>query len=110
MAIPTSPSSNGSGQDPAGGDAAAGRASLGAVRLSTERLSSSYCNVSTVNGTREEVVISFGVNQDWDRLSPNMSVSLLKRIILSPHGAKRFNERLSQVLAEYERRYGELKP
>jgi hypothetical protein len=38
-----------------------------------------------------------------------MQVAMLKRIVLSPHGAKRFQQRLAQVLAEYEKRYGELR-
>jgi hypothetical protein len=83
---------------------------LGAIHLTTDKLTSSYCNVATVNGTREEVVLSFGLNQDWDRASPEMQIALLKRIVLSPHGAKRFEQRLAQVLAEYEKRYGELQP
>ena len=87
---------------------AARQASVGAVHVTTEKLTSSYCNVTTVNSTREEVVLSFGINQDWDRASPELQVALLKRIVLSPHGAKRFQQRLSQVLAEYEKRYGEL--
>ena len=81
---------------------------VGAVKVSTDKLTSSYCNVTTVNSTREEVVLSFGLNQDWDRASPEMQVAMLKRIVLSPHGAKRFQQRLAQVLAEYEKRYGEL--
>lgn len=83
-------------------------AAVGAVKVTTDKLTSSYCNVTTVNSTREEVVLSFGLNQDWDRASPEMQVALLKRIVLSPHGAKRFQQRLAQVLAEYERRHGEL--
>jgi hypothetical protein len=82
---------------------------VGAVKVSTDKLTSSYCNVTTVNSTREEVVLSFGLNQDWDRASPEMQVAMLKRIVLSPHGAKRFQQRLAQVLAEYEKRYGELR-
>lgn len=83
-------------------------AAVGAVKVTTDKLTSRYCNVTTVNSTREEVVLSFGLNQDWDRASPEMQVALLKRIVLSPHGAKRFQQRLAQVLAEYEKRHGEL--
>lgn len=80
----------------------------GAVSVRTENLSSSYCNVCMANSTREEVVLTFGLNQDWDRKGAQLEIALLKRIILSPHGAKRFSQRLAQVLAEYEKRYGEL--
>lgn len=87
---------------------AARPAAVGAVHVTTEKLTSSYCNVAMANSTREEVVLSFGINQDWDRASPELQVALLKRIVLSPHGAKRFQQRLAQVVAEYEKRYGEL--
>jgi hypothetical protein len=80
----------------------------GAVSVRTENLSSSYCNVCMANSTREEVVLTFGLNQDWDRKGAQLEIALLKRIILSPHGAKRFSQRLAQVLTEYEKRYGEL--
>ena len=87
---------------------AARPASVATVNVSTDKLTSSYCNVTTVNSTREEVVLSFGLNQDWDRASPELQIALLKRIVLSPRGAKRFQQRLAQVLGEYEKRYGEL--
>jgi hypothetical protein len=88
---------------------AARASAVGAVNVTTEKLTSSYCNVALVNSTREEVVLSFGINQDWDRASPELQVALLKRIVLSPHGAKRFQQRLAQILAEYEKRHGELR-
>lgn len=91
-----------------GNGAGARPQSVGSVHVNTDKLSSSYCNVCMVNSTREEVVLSFGVNQDWDRNAAQMEVALLKRIILSPHGAKRLHQRLAHVLAEYEKRYGEL--
>lgn len=90
------------------GDAVPRPAAVGAVKVTTDKLTSNYCNVTTVNSTREEMVLSFGLNQDWDRASPELQIAMLKRIVLSPHGAKRFQQRLAQVLAEYEKRYGEL--
>ena len=50
-----------------------------------------YDNVSNVTSTREEVVINFGINQNWDLGQKEMDVELLHRIILSPHGAKRLH-------------------
>lgn len=79
------------------------------VKLGTESLKSSYCNVCTVNSTREEMVLNFGLNQDWDRSRKEMIVQLQHRVILSPHGAKRLHERITKLLLEYEARYGELK-
>lgn len=37
------------------------------LRVDASGLKSSYCNVCNVNSTREEVVLNFGINQDWDR-------------------------------------------
>ena len=81
---------------------------VASVRVNTATLSSAYCNMATVNSTRDEVVLNFGVNQDWDRQSPDLAITLLKRIILSPHGAKRFNDRMAQVISDYEKRHGQL--
>lgn len=78
------------------------------VKIDTSQLKSSYCNVSNVTSTREEVVINFGVNQNWDLGQKEMDVELLHRIILSPHGAKRLQQSLSKLLQEYESRYGAL--
>jgi hypothetical protein len=69
---------------------------------------SSYCNVVSANGTREEVALTFGVNQDWDRSGREMDVRLLHRVIMSPHGAKRLHERLAKLIEEYESRHGVL--
>ncbi|MES2228636.1 MAG: DUF3467 domain-containing protein [Pseudomonadota bacterium] len=78
------------------------------VKLDTSQLKSSYCNVSNVTSTREEVVINFGINQNWDLGQKEMDVELLHRIILSPHAAKRLQLMMTKLLQEYETRYGAL--
>lgn len=78
------------------------------VKIDTSQLKSSYCNVANVNSTREEVVLHFGVNQNWDLGQKEMDVELLHRIILSPFAAKRLQTMLSKLLTEYETRYGVL--
>ncbi len=78
------------------------------VRIDTSQLKSSYCNVSNVTSTREEVVINFGINQNWDLGQKDMAVELQHRIILSPFAAKRLQQMLSKLLQEYEGRYGQL--
>jgi len=80
------------------------RSRLAPVRLDTSRLSSSYCNVVLANGSREEVVLSFGVNEDWERRESDVDVRFLHRVVLSPLGARRLHDRLSTVLGEHERR------
>lgn len=81
---------------------------VGSVRLGTDDLKSSYCNVCTVNSTREEVVLNFGVNQDWDRDRKEMGIQLQHRVILSPFGARRLHDRLTKLIQEYESRHGKL--
>ena len=77
----------------------------GALTISTANLSSHYCNVTLTNSTREEAVISFGVNQNWDRSRDDLTVTLLHRVILSPQHAKRLHQSLSATMAEYEKRH-----
>ena len=79
------------------------------VRWATSQLKSSYCNVANATSTREEVVLNFGVNQNWDRMQQEFEIELQHRIILSPFAAKRLSDLLSKLIKEYETRYGELK-
>jgi len=79
------------------------------LRWDTSGLKSSYCNVANATSTREEVILNFGVNENWDRPRTELEVQLLHRIILSPFAAKRLQELLTKLIREYETRYGELK-
>jgi hypothetical protein len=77
------------------------------ARVSTGSLKTSYCNMCSTNTTREEVVLNFGVNQNWDR-PESPEVSLEHRIILSPFLAKRLSQLLDKVVEDYETRHGAL--
>ncbi len=79
------------------------------MKLNATNLKSTYCNMCNANTTREEVVLNFGVNQNWDRGQDNLEVSLEHRIILSPFAAKRLAQMLGKLVEEYETRYGVLK-
>lgn len=79
---------------------------LASVRVDASHLASSYANVVTANSTREEVVVTFGLNQDWDRAQPEMAVALHTRVVMNPHAAKRLHARLTQLLADYDTRFG----
>lgn len=81
----------------------------GRVRWDTSQIKSSYCNIANATSTREEVIINFGVNQNWERSRTELEVQLLHRIILSPYAAKRLQELLAKLIREYEARHGELK-
>ena len=67
-----------------------------------------YANVSNVAGTREEIVLLFGMNQAWHAGQKEVKVQLTDRIVLSPFAAKRFSILLNNVLQDYEKRYGAL--
>ena len=79
------------------------------VHWKTDRLKSGYANFCNATSTREEVVLNFGVNQNWERTPQEMEIELEHRIVLSPFAAKRLNQLLSKLMSEYETRYGELK-
>ena len=67
-----------------------------------------YANVSNVAGTREEIVLLFGMNQAWHAGQKEVKVQLTDRIVLSPFAAKRLSMLLNNVLQDYEKRYGTL--
>jgi hypothetical protein len=76
------------------------------IRWDDAAMKSAYANVCNVTGTREEIVLLFGVNQSWSAATRELVIQLLNRVILSPFAAKRLNLLLSRVLKEYESRYG----
>lgn len=78
------------------------------AKITTTNLKTSYCNMASTNTTREEVVLNFGINQNWDRGAENAEVSMEHRIILSPFLAKRLSQLLNKVVEEYEARHGTL--
>ena len=78
------------------------------IKWQAEGLKSSYANFANANSTREEVVLNFGVNNSWDRAQSEVAIELSHRIMLSPFAAKRLSTMLTQLIAEYEQRYGEL--
>ena len=79
------------------------------VRWNTQGLKSSYANFCNATSTREEVVLNFGVSNNWDRTPRDMEIELAHRIVLSPFAAKRLSGILAKLIGEYESRYGELK-
>ena len=100
---------------PKGADAIAKSAPQGGtrqtLRFRTENLKSSYCNMCNATSTREEVVLNFGLNENWDQPTAKpdvLEVDLQHRIVLSPFAAKRLSEALGKLVADYEARYGKL--
>jgi hypothetical protein len=103
-AAPSQPSQPSQAPGAPAAPAAVGRQS----KVIATNLKSSYCNMCSTNSTREEMVLNFGINQDWDRGLQDPVLSLEHRIILSPHLAKRLAQLLNKSIEEYETRYGAL--
>jgi hypothetical protein len=78
------------------------------VKWDDTNMKSSYANVCNVMSTREEVVMMFGVNQAWHAGQKEVTVQLTDRIILSPHAAKRLSLLLTNIVKQYEDRFGQL--
>ena len=98
-------------KNPGGGKQAQGadQPAQANVRWNTQGLKSSYANFCNATSTREEVVLNFGVSNNWDRTPRDMEIELAHRIVLSPFAAKRLHGILAKLIGEYESRYGELK-
>jgi hypothetical protein len=78
------------------------------IKWDDSNMKSSYANVCNVTSTREEVVILFGMNQAWNRGQKEVTIQLTDRIVISPYAAKRMSMLLSNVVKEYESRFGQL--
>jgi len=78
------------------------------IRWDDTSMKSSYANVCNVASTREEVVLLFGVNQAWQAGQSEIPIQLTDRIIMSPFVAKRLALLLTNVVREYETRFGPL--
>ena len=90
------------------GVARTGAASPGRLRVTWDdaEMKTSYANVCSVTGTREEVTLLFGIHQNWHGAREEIQVRLNERIILNPYAAKRLARLLTGVLEEYDRRFG----
>ncbi len=67
-----------------------------------------YANVVNAAGTREEIVLLFGMNQAWHSGQKEVKVQLTDRVVLSPYAAKRLLLLLNNIVRDYEKRYGTL--
>jgi len=78
------------------------------IRWDDSNMRSVYSNVCNVAGTREEIVLLFGMNQAWHSGQKEVTVQLSDRIVLSPFAAKRLATLLNNVIRDYEFRFGPL--
>lgn len=78
------------------------------IRWDDTNMKSVYANVCNVSGTREEIVLLFGMNQAWHSAQEDVTIQLADRIVLSPFVAKRLALLLNSVIKDYETKYGAL--
>ena len=78
------------------------------IEWDDSKMASSYANVCNAVGTREEVVLFFGISNPSQSEGPGISVQLSQRVILSPYAAKRLARLLGNVVDQYEQRWGSL--
>jgi len=79
------------------------------IKWNDANMQSTYANVCNVMGTREEIMVLFGSNKNWQGNQEEVEVMLSQRILLTPYAAKRLQIMLDMGLKEYEKRFGEIK-
>lgn len=83
-------------------------ASMPQVQWDDSRMRNTYANVCNVSSTREEVTLLFGTNKAWNAKQQALTVELTDRMVLNPYTAKRLSILLSNLVTEYESRFGEI--
>lgn len=78
------------------------------IKWDDSKLKTTYANVCNVTSTREEVTLLFGTNQGWNAGQKELTVELSDRIILNPYAAKRLLMLITNVVGQYESRFGTL--
>ena len=78
------------------------------IRWDSANMRSVYANVCNVAGTREEIVLLFGMNQAWHSGQKEVTIQLADRIVMSPFVAKRLTTLLNNVIRDYESKFGSL--
>jgi hypothetical protein len=79
------------------------------VNWDDSKMQTTYANVVNATSTREEVSIFFGINQTWNpTTSQDVNIQLTDRMVLNPYAAKRLSVLLSNIITEYEKRFGQL--
>ena len=78
------------------------------IKWDDANMRSVYANVVNAAGTREEIVLLFGMNQAWHSGQKELTVQLSDRVVLSPFAAKRLSILLNNVIRDYEQRFGAL--
>lgn len=85
---------------------AAPRAETPKLRWDDSKMATHYANVANAFGTREEIVLLFGVNQTWQSGQDELIINLSNRIIMNPFAARRLLTVLERAVSDYETRTG----
>ena len=87
-----------------------GKPAAPVVNWDDSQMRTTYANVVNAASTREEVTLFFGSNQTWNPgAKQEFDVRLEERIVLNPHAAKRLFVLIGAVLAQYEKRFGDIR-
>ena len=82
------------------------------VRVDERNMSTSYANAFRTNGTAEEVILDFGMNQVIPAPAPDAPPAVLfqigQRVILNYYSAKRLAMALSQMIRRHEDQFGQI--
>lgn len=86
------------------GEAAAQPAQKGRIRIDPSKAESAYSNFFTMQDTADEVMINFGLAQQWDPNQKELQVQIKQQVILSPNTARRLAGALVQLLEARDKR------
>ena len=75
------------------------------IQYNSENLNSDYANFFNISAIKEEVILTFGIDHNWEHSPEIHDVELNTRIILNPLAAKRLSKILNQLVQEYEKRF-----
>lgn len=78
------------------------------IRLDETNAKLSYANFFNVSSTREETALLFGMIQASPNASEEVVIQVSDRVVMSPLAARRLQNMLTQVLDQYEARFGSL--
>lgn len=80
------------------------------LRIDESDLRTTYANAFRTNGTAEEVLLDFGLNQasPTDQSQPEIVFKVGQRIVMNYYSAKRLALTLGQLIRRHEQQFGEL--
>jgi hypothetical protein len=84
--------------------AGAQQAPKGQIRIDASKAEAAYSNFFTMHETAEEVMINFGLAQQWNPQQKELQVQMKQQVILHPNTARRLAGALVQMLEARDKR------